>query len=271
MRTLVILATMFLAFASSRESAFPEARTRQFIPETIIDEDPQPDKTACQRDRSTDACFHFTMEISRNSADFQEVPLGTPLCEGDLVAFRFSSSEDILIAIDNFGTSGAVNRLYPFEGENMPLMRNRETRYPAESGFGVDGKLGLCGPHPGWEGMVIYRSPFKAFSAGLQGTRRLVTRGLGDGGEQSAEDPAPPTQESPPSDAPSASDTSRKKPPAAPSRQEDLSLSEKTIGVRVRDLHPPAYKQKNGIFDQAAGENALFFKLRHVAAPCPDL
>jgi hypothetical protein len=264
MRSLVLLAPLLLGLVASQESASPVVTTRQFIPEPLIAEDPQPDKSSCKGDRSLGACFHFTMEVKRGSAGFREVPLATPLCEGDSVAFRFTSSEDMRIAIDNFGTSGAIHHLYPFEGENMPLRKNVETRYPSDGGFRVDGELGLGGPHPGWEGMVIYRSPYTTFSAGLQATRGLVFRGIGD---------AP--QESRPSDPPAESETPPKKPPVAdpiePAPPRDLSLSERVTGVRVRDLHPPAYQQKQGIYDQAPSENALFFKLRHVAAPCPAL
>jgi hypothetical protein len=103
------------------------------------------------------------LEVSRAGSAFRAVPLSTPVCNGDFVAFRFTPSAGGFATVVNHGTSGKWSTIWPArEWEDPSFGPKRPVRLPSDEGAGFP----LSGP-AGEEYVMIFFSP-TPFSAELK-------------------------------------------------------------------------------------------------------
>ncbi len=113
--------------------------------------------------QSEDFGVKIEFELSRGGSAFQVVPLGTPICNGDFVAFRFTPSGAGFASIVNHGTSGSWSRIWPARDYEDPSFGpDKPVRLPAQAGSGFP----VSGP-AGGEHVMIFFSP-GPFSSELQ-------------------------------------------------------------------------------------------------------
>jgi hypothetical protein len=160
------------------------AQFRFFIPSDIpIQEEepaaPEAFAKAAAAPESEDFGVKIELELSRGGSAFQVVPLGTPICNGDFVAFRFTPSGAGFASIVNHGTSGSWSRIWPARDYEDPSFGPDEpVRLPGQAGSGFP----VSGP-PGGEHIMIFFSP-GPFSSELQQLqdRLLSSEEAGPGG-----------------------------------------------------------------------------------------
>ena len=148
---------------------------RFFIPSDvpIREEAPAAEEafTQAASGQSGDFGVKIELEVSRGGSAFRSVPLGTPICNGDSVAFRFTPSALGYAAVVNHGTSGRWSTIWPArDWEDPSFGPQRPARIPAAEGAGFP----LSGP-AGDEFVMIFFSP-GPFSAEL---KKLQDRVLG--------------------------------------------------------------------------------------------
>ncbi len=107
--------------------------------------------------------LQVTLEVARGGRPpFREVPLPTPVCNGDLVEFTFTPTYEGFLTLLSHGTSGRWTRHVPARvGEVARFSTEAPARFPASGqGFVVTGE-------PGTEYLMLFVSD-KPFSAALQ-------------------------------------------------------------------------------------------------------
>ena len=85
------------------------------------------------------------MMVSRGGSAFRPVPLSTPVCSGDSVAFELAPSEPGYIHVLNHGTSGRWTHIFPGPGEDGAFSPDAIARLPPmpTHGFPVRGPTGV--------------------------------------------------------------------------------------------------------------------------------
>ena len=170
-------------------AAAAPAQFRFFIPSDIPIQEEEPAAeaafTQAVSGQSGDFGVKIELEVSREGAPFRVVALGTPICNGDHVAFRFTPSAQGYAAVVNHGTSGTWSRIWPArDWEDPSFGPQRPVRIPAQEGAGFP----LSGP-AGDEYVMIFFSP-GPFSEELKTLQEQV---MGWGGP-SATTPTTPAQ-----------------------------------------------------------------------------
>ena len=151
------------------------AEFRFFIPSDIDIQEQAPAEAAAFTKAADgpggDFGVKIEIELSRGGAPFTRVPLSTPICNGDFLAFRFTPSEPGFVHVVNHGSSGGWSRIYPSQDwEPNAFGPEQPVRLPTHDGSGFP----VSGP-PGGEHVMIFFSP-GPFSADLQ---QLEDRVLG--------------------------------------------------------------------------------------------
>ena len=135
------------------------AQFRFFIPSDVpIQEESSSSQeayTKAAEGTSGDFGVKIELLVSRDGGAFQAVPLATPVCNGDHVAFRFTPSAAGYATVVNHGTSGRWSRIWPARaGADPSFGPQQPVRLPAAAGAGFP----LSGP-PGDEYIMIFFSP----------------------------------------------------------------------------------------------------------------
>lgn len=140
---------------------------RFFIPSDVAVEEKPPATEAAFTQATTGEGgaygVRIELELSRAGAPFRTVPLGTPLCNGDFVAFRFTPTAPGWATVVNHGTSGRWSTLWPASPtDDARITPARPVRIPdlPGSGFPVSGPAGA-------EYVMVFLSP-TPFSAELK-------------------------------------------------------------------------------------------------------
>ena len=127
----------------------PVSRFRKWIPSDIpIDQGPPDPEDAFVEVQQQDGeryGVRISLQVSRGGQPFREVPLGTPICDDDHVAFGFEPSAAGHVYVINHGTSGRWAQIFPHHGwEHSGFTAQQSLRLPTDvvSGFGVDGPAG---------------------------------------------------------------------------------------------------------------------------------
>lgn len=159
-RLLILIALTLLAAEGA-------AALRGLVPQDVpIREEksaPEAAFTEAASGRSGAFGVKIELEVSRAGSPFRAVPLGTPVCNGDHVAFRFTPSAAGFATVVNHGTSGAWSTIWPArDWEDPSFGPRRPARLPAQEGAGFP----LSGP-AGEEYVMIFFSP-SPFSAELK-------------------------------------------------------------------------------------------------------
>jgi len=115
------------------------------------------------RRQGTDFGVKIELEVSRSGAPFRTVPLTTPICNGDHIAFRFTPTAAGYASIVNRGTSGTWSQIWPSRSwEDNSFGPDRPVRLPTQEGSGFP----VSGPS-GKEHIMLFFSP-GAFSTELK-------------------------------------------------------------------------------------------------------
>ena len=155
---------------------------RDFLPDDMPCTSITPASQGAFEESRGDDRFGIAIEMAvlRNTPTFRPVPLSTPVCSGDSVAFELTPSEPGYIHVLNHGTSGRWTHIFPGPGEDGAFSPDAVARLPSRSddGFPVTGPAGE-------EHLMFFVSP-GPFSKGLIEQMERVT-GLappptGDGG-----------------------------------------------------------------------------------------
>ena len=158
-RQRIVLVSFLVSAAAVLLAADAGSQFRFFIPSDVEIREEQPSSevafTQASQQQDGDFGVRIELELSREGAAFRAVPLATPICNGDSVAFRFTPSAGGFAPVVNHGPSGAWTRLWPARpGEDASFGPNKPVRLPDQPGAGFP----VSGP-PGGEHVMVFFSP----------------------------------------------------------------------------------------------------------------
>lgn len=154
-------------------AAGDEAAFRFFVPSdvTVREESPAPQEAFAQASSQGDFGVKIELELIRSGVSYGVVPLSTPICNGDFIAFRFTPSAAGYATVVNHGTSGAWSRIWPAQkGEDSSFGPQQAARLPGQESPGFP----VSGP-PGGDHVMIFFSP-TPFSAELKKLQDRLVR-----------------------------------------------------------------------------------------------
>lgn len=238
-RALRLLPVLALTAADAPDDA---ARFRHIIPQDVPLRVTPPDPVPTVLEAGT---IGITVELEVNrDGRFVPAPLDAPICNGDFLAFRFTTTAAADLVVVN-KTARGETRIYPTRADQPTwLPRGERVRIPVDpaNGFPVSGAA-----EP--EGVLLFVSPTAPSVANLRMREVLApeaTRGLRSVPASSKEPPPPP-------------------PPPPPDPGYPLT------GLQVRGVDTRTIGPEAPAFVAVKGDEVIVLMLNHVEGPCPVL